>query len=115
MSGSGTIPPTTTGGRAPGVAQRGDDARRDGEVRAVVHRDADDVDVLVARDGGDGLGRLPQARVDHLHARVTQRAGDDLDAAVVTVEPDLGDEDSTGRSRDRALRPRCRTPSRARR
>ena len=43
---------------------------------------------------GDHLGRLVQARVDHLEAGVAQRAGDDLGAAVVTVEAGLGDEDA---------------------
>ena len=32
-----------------------------------------------------------EARVDHLHARVTKRAGDDLGAAVVAVEAGLRD------------------------
>ena len=40
------------------------------------------------------LGRLAQAGVDHLHARVAQRARDDLSAAVVAIEARLGDDDS---------------------
>ena len=39
-------------------------------------------------------GRLVQPGVDDLHARVAQRAGDDLRAAVVAVEPGLGDDDA---------------------
>ena len=42
----------------------------------------------------DLLRRLPQAGVDDLHAGVAQRARDDLRAAVVAVEPRLGDDDS---------------------
>ena len=42
----------------------------------------------------DLLRRLAQAGVDHLHAGVAQRAGDDLGAAVVAVEPRLGNDDS---------------------
>ena len=39
-------------------------------------------------------GRLVQAGVDDLHAGVAQRAGDDLGAAVVTVEAGLRDHDT---------------------
>ena len=58
--------------------------------------DADDVDVLL--DGGldHFLRRAVQARVDDVQSRVAQRARHDLDAAVVAVEPDLGDEDAYG-------------------
>ncbi len=47
---------------------------------------------------GDHLGRLVQAGVDHLEAGVAQRARDDLGAAVVPVEPGLGDEDAERRA-----------------
>jgi hypothetical protein len=40
------------------------------------------------------LGRLVKAGVDHLHAGVAQRAGDDLGAAVVPVEARLRDDDA---------------------
>ena len=71
-----------------------------------------------ARD--DLLRRLAQARVDHLHAGVAQRPGDDLGAAVVAVEARLGDDDADflihGCSRSSAvqdpqLRRDCRLPS----
>src|SRR5262245_43698507 len=76
----------------PDRAQRVDDGGRQREVRAVVHREPDDVDVLLERCGRDVLGRLAEPAVDDLHARVPQDPGDDLDAAVVPVEADLGDE-----------------------
>ena len=52
------------------------------------------VDVLLDRGLGDHLGRLVQAGVDHLEAGVAERARDDLGAAVVAVEPGLGDQDA---------------------
>ena len=70
-----------------------DDERGEGHVGAGQHRQPDRVDVLVDGGGGDGLGRLEQAGVDDLVAGVAQDAGDDLDAAVVPVEADLGDQD----------------------
>src|SRR5215213_7037972 len=90
-------------GACAGIAQCGDDARCDGEVRAVVHRDPDDVDVLVSRDGAHGCRSLTQSGVDHLHARVAQRAGNDLDAAVVTIEPDFGNQDATAHATARSV------------
>ena len=39
-------------------------------------------------------GRLVQAGVDHLHARVAQGAGDDLGAAIVAVQAGLRDDDT---------------------
>ena len=45
--GRGTIPPTTTGVSRP-APQRLDDGRGEGEVGPVVHRHADDVDVLLS-------------------------------------------------------------------
>ena len=63
-------------------------------VRAGQDADADDVDVFLDRGLDDLLGRAVQAGVDDVHAGVAQRARDDLDAAVVAVEPDFGDEDA---------------------
>ena len=50
--------------------------------------------VLLDHGLDDLLGRLVQAGVDHLHAGVAQRAGDDLGAAVVPVEAGLGHDDA---------------------
>jgi hypothetical protein len=78
--------------------QRFDDQRGQGQVRSRQHREADDVDVFL--DGRDrhGLGRLEESGVDDLHAGVAQEARHDLDAAVVPVEADLGDEHPNGHS-----------------
>ena len=60
---------------------------------------------------------LPRRRVDHLHAGVAQIRGDDAAAAIVAVEPDLGDEHARGRRKlaGRHLRPRgALTPASAR-
>src|SRR5439155_6236007 len=51
----------------------------------------------------DLLGRAVEPRVADVHARVAQAARDDLRAAVVTVETDLGDEDADGRDRSASL------------
>ena len=56
----------------------------------------DGVGVLLDRRLDDLLRRLVQPGVDHLHARVAQGAGDDLGAAVMTVEPGLGHDDTKG-------------------
>ena len=55
-----------------------------------MHRDADDVDVLLHRHGRDGVGRLAQAGVDDFAASVTQDAGHHAQTAIVAVQPDLG-------------------------
>ena len=75
------------------LAQQVDDARDEGHVGAREDRDPDRVCVLLDRGLDDLLGKLVQARVDHLHAGVTERPGDHLRAAVVPVEADLGDHD----------------------
>ena len=71
-----------------------DDLRRQRHVGAREHRQPDGVDVLVDRGRRDRVGRLEQPGVDHLVAGVAQDAGDDLHAAVVAVEADLGHEHS---------------------
>ncbi len=76
------------------LAQELEDARHERHVRAGEDRDADGVSVLLDRGLDDLLRRLMKARVDHLHAGIAERAGDDLRAAVVPVEPRLGDDDS---------------------
>ena len=103
MSGSGTIPPTMTGMSTPRARVFVDDKRCQCHVRARQHRQADGVDVFVDGGGSNGRGGLEQAGVDDLVAGVAQDAGDHLDAAVVTVEADLGDEDAL-RDHRRAIR-----------
>jgi len=62
-------------------------------VRAGEDREPDGVGILLNGGLGDLLGRLVQARVDHLHTGIAQGAGDDLRAAVVTVQSGFGDDD----------------------
>ena len=76
------------------LAQAVEDLRHERHVRAGEDRDADGVGVLLHRRLDDLLGRLVQAGVDHLHAGVAERAGDDLRAAIVSVETGLRDDDS---------------------
>ena len=66
------------------------------QVRAGEDREPDDVHVLLDGLGHDLLRRALEAGVDDLHAGVAQGVGDDLGAAVVAVEPGLGDEDLHG-------------------
>src|SRR5262249_35138142 len=56
--------------------------------------ESEPVGVLVGGGADDGLRRLPQPGVDDVEAGVAQGAGDDLDAAVVAVEADLGEDDA---------------------
>ncbi len=57
-------------------------------------RQPDGVGVLLDHRLGHLLRRLVEAGVDDLEAGVPQGPGDDLGAAVVPVEPGLGDDDS---------------------
>jgi len=61
-------------------------------VRAGKDRESNDVDVFLHGRRRDHLRRLPQAGVDHLHAGIAQRAGNDLGAAVVPIQPRLRNE-----------------------
>ena len=96
MSGSGTMPPTITGMSTPRARHLVDDEWCEGHVGAGQHRQADGVDVFVDCGRGDRLGRLEEPGVDHLVAGVAQDAGHDLDAAVVPIEADLGNEHLVG-------------------
>src|SRR3989475_1013194 len=74
------------------LLQEADDFREQGHVRAAQGGQADRVDVLL--DGGldDVLRRLAQAGVYDFHARVPQRASDDLRPSVVSIEAGLRDQ-----------------------
>jgi hypothetical protein len=63
-------------------------------VGAREHAEPDGVHVLLDRGGHDLLGRLVESGVDDLEAPVAQGARDDLGAAVVPVEPGLGNDDA---------------------
>ena len=95
MSSAGMMPPPNTrivAGAA--LAELLDDPREQRHVRARVAREPDRVGVLLDRGLGDLLGRLMQPGVDDLEARVAERAGHHLRAAVVPVEPGLRDDHS---------------------
>jgi len=66
--------------------------RHERHVRAGQDRDPDGVGVLLDRRLDDLLGSLMEAGVDHLHAGVSERAGDDLGPAIVPVETGLRDD-----------------------
>src|SRR5437867_5898995 len=76
------------------LPEQADDLGKQRHVGAAQGGQADRVDVLLDRGLDDVLGRLPKARVDHLHARVPQRPGDDLRPAVVSIEARLRDQDA---------------------
>ena len=54
----------------------------------------DNVDVFLNRSAHDLLRRLAETGIDHFHPGVAQRAGDDFDAAVMSVKPRLGEKHS---------------------
>ena len=92
MSGSGTMPADDDWDVDASGARFVDDEWSEGHVRARQHRQADGVDVFVDRRSRNGRWGLEQTRVDHFVPGVAQDAGDDLDAAVMAVEADLGDQ-----------------------
>jgi len=66
----------------------------EGVVGAGEDGETDDVDIFLESRGGDHLRSLAQAGVDDFHAGVAKGAGDNLGAAVVTIQPRLGDQDA---------------------
>ncbi|OLB95228.1 MAG: hypothetical protein AUH30_15810 [Candidatus Rokubacteria bacterium 13_1_40CM_68_15] len=58
------------------------------------HAEPDGVGVFLHRGGDHLLGCLVEAGVDDLDAGVAQRAGDDLGAAIVAIQPRLRDDDA---------------------
>src|SRR2546425_11528040 len=60
-------------------------------MRARQDREANRIGILLERGGDNLFGGLPQARIDHFHAGVAQRAGDHLGSTVVPVEPRFSD------------------------
>src|SRR5262245_30514045 len=68
--------------------------RRDVIVRAGEDRQADDVGVLLQRGRHDLLGCLAKAGIDDFHPGIAQRPGDDLGAAIMTIETGLGNDDA---------------------
>ncbi len=102
----GIVPPSTTSTSSASASRSSSRMRgHERHVGAREDRDADRVRVLLHDGLGDLLGRLMQSRVDHLHARIAQRAGDHLGAAVVPVETRLGDHHPDRSFHDFSLRP----------
>ena len=50
----------------------------------------DGVHVFLERRASDLFGSVVDAEIDHLHAGISQRPGDDLNPTVMTIETDLG-------------------------
>ena len=97
MSSSGITPPPTSRMSSAFIARMSvQDARENGHVRAGQQADAEHVDVFLDRRGHHLFRGPVQPSVDDLHAGVAEAAGDDLGAAVVAVESDLGDQHSDG-------------------
>jgi hypothetical protein len=71
----------------------------DGVVRAGEDGEADDVDVFLHGGRGDHFGGLAQAGVNDFHAGITQGTGNYFCAAVVAIQPRLGDQHSDFLSR----------------
>ena len=93
MSSFGMIPPPVIRmSSRPCSLEQFADAREERHVRAAQDRQADDVDVFLHGGGRDHLRRLMQSGINDFHARVAERGGDDLRAAIVTVEAGLGNE-----------------------
>ena len=61
-------------------------------MRARQDRNANDVDIGVARLGRDDLGRLPQAGVDHFKSGFHQGVNDDFCADIVAIQTRLSDQ-----------------------
>ena len=74
--------------------QRVDHARHEPQVGAGQDADADNVNVLLRGCRRHLVGSDPHSQVNHLHAGIAERAGDDLDAAVMAVQAELGEEDA---------------------
>lgn len=66
-------------------------ARNECVVRSAEDAEADAVYVFLDCGVDDGFGGLAESCVEHFHACVAERVGDDFGAAVVSVEAYFGD------------------------
>src|SRR5260370_250565 len=87
-------------------AEKRQHARNQGQVSAAENAQTKPVGVLVRHRPNDGLRRLPQPRVDHMHAGVAQSPGDHFDAAVMAVETNLGQHHADESCGSRHMDPR---------
>src|SRR5262245_66466478 len=69
----------------------------------------DSVHVFLKRRGGDLFRSVVDAEIDHLHAGIPQRPSDDLNSAVVTVETNLGNQNSELDRKRRRVGKECRS------
>src|SRR5712692_9496457 len=76
----------------PLLAEQLHQLRAEGVVRAGEDREPDDVHIFLRCGRGYHLRGLAQTGVNHFHPGVAQRAGDNLSAAVVAVQPRLGNQ-----------------------
>ena len=58
-----------------GLLQKLHDARHQRQVGAAQEAEAQPVGVFIGDGANDGLGRLPETRIDDMHARVAQAPG----------------------------------------
>src|SRR5262249_4797798 len=79
-----------------GLLHQFEDPRHQGHVRAGQKAQSEPIGVFVGDSAHNSFGDLPKPSVDHMHAGVAQRPRHDLDAAIVAVEPDLGEHDAYG-------------------
>src|SRR5262249_26242987 len=66
--------------------------RKYGHLDAGQEAHTEHVDIFLDGGGHDFIGRPMKARVDDVHAGVAQRPRNNFDAAIVAVEPNLGEE-----------------------
>ena len=88
------MPPTSMPtSSSPACTHQVEHARHQRHVGAAQEAQAQPIGVFIGHGPHDGLGRLPQPRVDHMKAMIAQPARHDFDAAIVAVEADLGEND----------------------
>jgi hypothetical protein len=73
-----------------GGAHRGEQLLSDRQVCPGEHGNPDHVGILGHRGRDDVRDRHPEPQIDHLGPGVPERHGDDLEPAVVPVQPGLG-------------------------
>jgi len=80
-----------------GVPQELQHARYQSHVGAAQNAEPQPVGVLVGDRAYRCLGCLPQARINDFHASVAQATRDYLDAPIMSVEADFGEDYTDGR------------------
>src|SRR5262249_33511983 len=78
-----------------------------GHVSPAEEAQAKPIGIFVGHGADHRFGRLPQPRIDDFHAGVAKCAGDHLDATVVTIEADLGEDDADAEASSGHQSPSC--------